>query len=464
MPDVTMSPVAWAEALLPKLEQQRIDTAVHEVYYDGRQPVPLALTSEHYRGAFAKMLRQVQDNWMPLVVDAVEERLNVDGFRMPGEPSADNEALAIWQRNQLDAEAELAHTTALTTGRAALLVWAGDDGQPEVTVEHPSQVLVAYASGSARKRLAAIKAWKDEWTDEEWVNVYLPGGIHKLRRKTNTAPLVERADMVPNPLGVVPIVEFRNRRKLLSSARSEIHDVESTQDQINLLVIDMLVAAEFGAFRQRWATGIDVPTDEATGEPVPMFKAAIERLWTTASEEARFGDFAATDLGGYLSAIENRIQSLAARTRTPPHYLLGSSGTFPSGESLKATETGLVAKIKRRQTHFGETWEEAMRLAFLVAGDEDRAQAWAMETIWRDAESRTEAEHIDAVLKLRSLQVPLEQLWMDAGYTPTQISRFRQMLVDEAFITSLSQPLVFPPDAPLGLAGQPAPEPEPAPA
>jgi hypothetical protein len=61
------------------------------------------------------------------------------------------------------------------------------------------------------------------------------------------------------------------------------------------------------------------------------------------------------------------IQHVAAQTRTPPHYLLGQSGAFPSGESLKATETGLVAKVKRKQTTFGETWEEAMRLAFLLS-------------------------------------------------------------------------------------------------
>ena len=52
------------------------------------------------------------------------------------------------------------------------------------------------------------------------------------------------------------------------------------------------------------------------------------------------------------------IQHVAAQTRTPPHYLLGAMGSFPSGESLKATETGLVAKVRRKMLSFGEGWEE----------------------------------------------------------------------------------------------------------
>lgn len=440
------SPLWWVEKLAPKLTTQAVDAARHEVYYDGRHPVPVALTTGKYREAFVQMLREVQDNWMPIVVDAVEERLNVDGFRMPDDPAGDAAAAAIWQANHLDAESELAHTTALTTGRAAAMVWAGADGTPQITIEHPSQVLIAYESGSSRTRVAALKRWTDEWTGEQVANLYLPDGIWKFRSDNDGRTWTARGDMVANPLGVVPIVEFRNRRKLLSAARSELADVESTQDQINLLVLDMLIAAEFGAFRQRWATGIELPTDPDTGEQVDTFAASIDRLWHTANEGAKFGDFPATDLGTYIAAIENRIQSLAARTRTPPHYLLGSSGTFPSGESLKATETGLVAKISRRQVHFGEAWEEVIRLAFAVIGD-PRSTATAMETIWRDAESRSESEHIDAIVKKRTLQVPLQQLWEDAGYTPPQISRFRQMLLDEALLASLNQPLVYPADA-----------------
>lgn len=71
-----------------------------------------------------------------------------------------------------------------------------------------------------------------------------------------------------------------------------------------------------------------------------------------------------------------------------------------------------------------------MRLAFAVKGD-PRKDAHLAETIWRDAEYRSEAEHIDALLKLNSLGVPRQQLWQDAGYTPAQIERFEVMAAQD---------------------------------
>ena len=71
--------------------------------------------------------------------------------------------------------------------------------------------------------------------------------------------------------------------------------------------------------------------------------------------------------------------------------------------------------------------EEVIRLGFLAIGDQARANVAETETIWRDPETRTEAQHVDALVKLGTLGVPEEQLWADAGYTPTQIARFLEM-------------------------------------
>src|SRR5262249_25743582 len=120
------------------------------------------------------------------------------------------------------------------------------------------------------------------------------------------------------------------------------------------------------------------------------------------------------------------IQHIAAQTRTPPHYLLGAMGSFPSGESLKATETGLVAKVKRKQLAFGEGWEEAMRLAFMVAGDA-RADSWDCETIWMNPESRWVAGVPDAAVKMDPIGVPRPALWAFIGATPQEIERWIEM-------------------------------------
>ena len=77
-----------------------------------------------------------------------------------------------------------------------------------------------------------------------------------------------------------------------------------------------------------------------------------------------------------------------------------------------------------------------MRLGFTIENDTTRAQDVFAETIWSDAESRTESQHVDAVIKKRSVGIPLKQLWEDLGYSQVQIARFEQMLAEESAQTA----------------------------
>ena len=53
------------------------------------------------------------------------------------------------------------------------------------------------------------------------------------------------------------------------------------------------------------------------------------------------------------------------------------------------------------------------------------------ETVWADPENRTEAQHVDALLKMRALGVPLAALWEMFGATPVQIERWTVMKAKE---------------------------------
>jgi hypothetical protein len=434
MPEVLApgTPPWWVDRLSKKLDLQAVEALRYETYYDGDQPLPLALGTEQYRQEFRAMLSAVRDNWMPMVVEAKAQRLNPVGFRFDG-LEADAAANEMWQRNHLDADAKLAHGTALTTGRCPVLVWIDAAEQVEITVEHPAQVVVAYSGGNRRRRDAALKRWVDDWTGDTFYTLFLPDMIWKFSRpvKGRRRDLALRADPIENPLGVVPVVEHRHRLRHRDGAcRSVLMEVTNTQDVINKTLIDTLVSAEFQAFKQRWATGIDIPKDPVTGKPLMPFKSAVNRVWATADPAAKFGEFAPADLSGFLKLLEYLVQSLASRTATPPHYLIQGQ-TLPNAESVKAAETGLIASVRDIWTPFGETWEEAIRLGFACQND-PRRDVWNAETIWADPETRSEAEHIDAVLKKRALDVPVQQLWSDAGYTPAQIERFHEMLIAEA--------------------------------
>ncbi|PNE29803.1 hypothetical protein AF335_33080 [Streptomyces eurocidicus] len=202
------------------------------------------------------------------------------------------------------------------------------------------------------------------------------------------------------------------------------------QSAINKVTADALTASEFAAWPQRYVTGLEI-TEDDQGNPIEPFKVAVDKLLQAEDPQAKFGQFEAASLSNYCDLVGLLLQHLSSISRTPSYYFLVNGGPPPSGEAIISSEAGLVAKVRERMLYFGESWEQVIRLCFAIKGDK-RAKEFAMETVWRDPEYRTEAQHIDALLKLQQLNVPEEQLWSDAGYTPSQISTFRAMRKEDA--------------------------------
>lgn len=450
------SPEWWRDRLGKKLDARNAPMQRLQDYYDGIHP--LAFASERFREAFGGRLRAFSDNYCPLVVEAVEERLTVTGFRMGAakDLDADQDAWRIWQTNGLDAKSELAHREALIKGCAYVIVSPFtadlvDPQTPLITIEDPMEVIVDCAPDNGRRR-AALKRWKD---DDEFLRavLWLPGELYRWRSATtyrggaaenirwNEYALPEDGDggfpirlftQGGQPFNEIPVVPLPNRPLRDGTFASEIAMVLPAQDAINKTAADLLIASEFAAYRQRYLLNLDLEIDPDTQKPRVPFKVGVDQLLIVGSPDrtedpnkppVEVGSWDVSPLQPYIDSHERWVQSIATRTRTPAHYLLGSSGVFPSGESLKATETGLVAKARQKMRHFGEGWEEAIRLAFEVL-DDPRSEVIDSETIWADPESRTEAELADALVKRQSIGVPNEQLWEDAGYSPQQIARF----------------------------------------
>lgn len=446
--------------LYGKLVDRRSGLTQLDNYYEGDQRLRFA--AERFRKAFGKQFYPFSENVCPLVVDTLEQRLDVIGFRVDtgrkGVFSGQFED--VWQTNQMDAESEIAHSEALTLAAAYVLVWNTDESEtdPLITVESAHEMIVEHTPGSRRTRAAALKAWHDDWTGHIHATLYLPDDVHKYRSTRKVDPKMrgnrdvawERREVegepwpLPNRIGRVPVVPLYNRPRLRRPPRSEIADVIPSQDVINKLTMDMLVASEFAAFRQRVLIGVDVPKDPETGQVVEDYwKQSLEAFLILPNENAKATSIEATDLNNYVQAIEHEVQKVATRTQTPPHIFF-LRGQFPSGESIVAAESGLVTKARRRMRHFEDGWEEVGEMSFLVMGK--RVPLTAIQTVWKDPESRTEAQHADAVGKKRQmLEVPLTQAWADIGYTPAEIER---MLKDRA----------------AELAAVPAPQPVPVPA
>jgi hypothetical protein len=433
------TPEAWLDLLNRKLDERVKHYKRYDDYYQGTHP--LAFATAKYVEAFGSLFDSFSDNWCAMVVQAKAERLRVEGIHIGDDIESDKDAWRIWQANELDSDSALNITETLINGYGYMIVWGGadalDENTPSITVEDPRQVIVAYVSGSRRKRAAALKRWVDD-DGYEYANVYLPDGLYKFRSSNKQgsalhvptnwgfsrwAPRETVGEQwpLPNPIGVVPVVEFQNDPRVRTGGVSEIRHVIPIQDGINKLVSDLFIASEFSSFRQRWATGIDIPKDPETGQPIQAFEAAVNRVWSTKNDNARFGDFSETNLENYVKAIELLVQHVAAQTATPRHYLF-QSGQSPSGDAIKSAETGLVAKVLAKQVHLSERYEDVIRLAFKFL-DDPRGDVMDSQLIWADPESRTEGELVDALVKMKSLGVPNEFLWKRWGLSPKDIAR-----------------------------------------
>jgi hypothetical protein len=134
------------------------------------------------------------------------------------------------------------------------------------------------------------------------------------------------------------------------------------------------------------------------------------------------GEFATTDLGNYLNAIDRLSTSIGIITRTPRHYFYEQSGD-PSGEALIAMEAPLVRKVARYQQRLGSAWCEVAAL-LLAAGSQPLAPN-AVTLTWDDAatvQPRTRAE-------IRQINVaaglPLTTILRDEGWTDDELTQMQ---------------------------------------
>ena len=121
-------------------------------------------------------------------------------------------------------------------------------------------------------------------------------------------------------------------------------------------------------------------------------------------DNARFGDFNATDLKPHLDLAREIAGHMARISRLPATYFLTDVSNV-GAETLALIVGGLVAKCKRRVKGYEPGLEGAVRLAFKALGDA-RASA-RIEVKWAEMETRSMAQAADAAVKLTTGENPV---------------------------------------------------------
>lgn len=419
-----------------------------ERYYNGDHD--LAFATEKFANTFGSLFREFSLNLCPAICDAIRDKLKIEGFSaqsssfsLPPSPHAEACTLnvdAIWHRNRMDVRAGEIHKEALTHGDAYAIVWPDANGKPAIFPNKASSVTVEYDDEFPGKIVWAAKVWRtrDKFTR---LNLFYPDRIERyISAKPSESMTSDPKDFVrvqglkskgqghdagsdrpwtldigpwtiDNPYGVVPVFHFANNASIGAFGRSELEDAIPIQDGMNKSVLDMLVAMEFSAYRQRWAAGIEIDYD-SEGKAIAPFKAGVDHLWITENTNARFGDFEAANLDHFLKVKDGFRIDLASVTGTPLYYLLPHGRGFASGEAMRKAESRFVAKVRDRQTSFGQVWADVMQFALKIEGSTDTI----LQTRWEDAARLTEKEELENLLLKKDLGLSSEAALKEAGY------------------------------------------------
>lgn len=333
----------------------RRKTAEYDIlfrYFDGKQPTVYA--TQRLRELFKNLDAQFTENWCAVVVRTVLDRLHLAALASTDD-NVSEMLQAAWDEQLGDLLQEELNESVAITGEGFIIAWYDSDGL-QITHNDPRLVHVVYEPSMPNVKKFAAKWWID---DERFLRMvlYYRDHIEYYRSRSTyesvaSAAAFERVDDDGlNPWGVIPVFHFRRSRRIIAG---ELVDVIPLQNGINKLAADMMVAAEYGAFRQRFII--------SSAGQIGKLRNAPNEIWAVPGgdgigQPTQVGEFSATDLRNYLDAIENRANTIATISATPRHFFFQHGGS-PSGEALITEEAPLVAKVRRYQRAMTPVWQE----------------------------------------------------------------------------------------------------------
>lgn len=384
--------------LLKQLDNAQRHNKVVAAYYEGKAIVKdLGIAIPPHLRTLGSVV-----GWPGTVVDVLEERLEHNGWVVPG-TSDDLGIPEIVESNQLNEEFSKGHLDALIYGVAFGVVGKGDKerGDPDVllTVESPTRMTGLW---NRRKRALeyALCVTVNDDDKVDGVAFYKPGATIDLRVSDNTWE-IEREDT--HSMTGIPVEPLVNRPRAGDmDGRSEItRAIRYYTDNAIRTVLGMEIAREFFSAPQRYILGASAKDfQDENGNPLSAWESYLGRILAIGAMEdgtlPQAGTFTASSPEPYLLQLRGLAQLVAAESGMSATYLGIIQDNPASADAIRAADVRLEKRAERRQRIFGGGEGRLMRKAIWVRDGKDPGVT--PKPIWRDAGTPTRsAQAQDAV-------------------------------------------------------------------
>jgi len=400
-------------------------------YYDGDQP--LMYTARRMADLFKDLdMANFTENWCSVVIDSANDKIHLSNVSVK-DASADALLKSVWNNLEVDLEASDVHEAALVVGESFMIVWPNEDDGVEMFYNDPRLVHLFYDPANPRKKWYGAKWWVDGDSCLR-MNLYYPERIEYYVTKTKAKsvssskafveynPTEEEGGAVAiNPYDEIPIFHFRPERRKI---KGDLVNAVPLQNAINKLVTDMMVAAEYGAFKQRW---IISNADTVTLQNAPNM------IWEIPAgdgqgQSSQVGEFDATPLENYIKAIDHVSGTLAIISRTPKHYLFQQGGD-PSGEALIAMEAPLNKRCSDHIDQFVPVWKETIAFMLKVLGK--KVEKENIEVTFDKPENIQPSTEAEIRTKGKASGIPLKTLLRDEGKSEAWMEQMEKDKAEE---------------------------------
>lgn len=422
--DTKLSFLRW---LVMEDEDRQSRYRQYREYYDGAHDTQLTERQREYLEL--KVGQEFNDNYCPIPVDALAERLTITGVQ------AGDQSEAIWgwlRDSRIDGLQGIVHTCAIRDGDSYLMTeWDNEKQRPVFTYEMAccdGEGVKVHYSGERRTETAfASKRWRPNQGKDAGsvrrLNLYYPDHIEKyvsdqssneggwqLINESGDEPWVSKKGQ---PLGI-PVSHFKNAEQGYSYGKSELHDIIPLQNALNKSIIDLLAAADTTAFRVLWMLG-----DNPSGLKISPGSFIYSTKPPTGPDSVAIGHIPGEDLTPLIALKDSAAMEIARVSRTPLS-LFQVTGNIAAEGTMKQQEAPLVSKARKRQIYFGNAWENALivarRLWNAYGPGPEMDETQPIEMMWANPETRNVKEDLEAATFKKALGIPEERIWSELGY------------------------------------------------